>query len=280
MKNISGTGSGPLTRRILQILEMETKAPESPKIEMKSHEFEFKASDDETNVIEGYAATFGGSPDSYGDIIKQGAFKKTLQESGTRVKFLWAHNWNEVIGRVVEAKEDSKGLFIKVKVSDTQRGRETMTLIKDGTIDRMSIGYRTIQYDYDNTTGIRTLKEVRLFEVSAVPIPANENAIITGAKNEDLYGDTSPGNAIDAITELVADVKAGKTISAKTKTAIVTAIEDLKSAQGSLETLLDAVDNIEEEPGDDEKADALTEQLADMVKSFMQDAEIKPALSR
>ncbi len=277
MTIISGTGSGPLTRSILRVLEMEHKAPKQPEVEMKSHDFEFKASDDETNVIEGYAATFGGSPDSYGDIIKQGAFKKTLKENGDRVKFLWAHNWNEVIGRVIEAREDSKGLFIKVKVSDTQRGRDTMTLIKDGTIDRMSIGYRTIQYDYDNTTGVRTLKEVRLFEVSAVPIPANENAVITGAKNDNLYGDDSTGNAMDAITELVADVKAGKTISAKTKTAIVTAIEDLKSAQGSLETLLDAVDNSEDEEPDDA---AKAKQLADMVKSFMQDAEIKPALSR
>jgi len=279
MNLISGTGNGPLTRRILQILDMETKAPKEPKIEMKSHDFELKASDDETNIIEGYAATFGGSPDSYGDIIKQGAFKKTLQENGDRIKFLWSHNWNEVIGRVVEAREDSKGLFIKVKISDIQRGRETMTMIKDGTIDRMSIGYRTIQYDYDSATGIRTLKEVRLFEVSAVPIPANDNAIITGAKNDDLYGDESYSSGIDAIAELVADVKAGRAISAKTKTAIVNAIDDLKSAQGSLETLLDAVDNDEEDTTTGNEDDTKAQEIADMVKSFMKDAELTTSLS-
>lgn len=277
MTIISGTGSGPLTRSILRVLEMETKAPEQPEFEMKSNEFEFKASDDETNVIEGYAATFGGAPDSHGDIIEVGAFTQTLKERGDRIKFLWSHNWNEVIGRVTEAHEDEKGLYIKVKISDTQRGRETMTLIKDGTIDRMSIGYRTIDYKYDDN-GFRRLKQVSLFEVSAVPIPSNDNAEILKSKQSkkpasDPYGEAS---GIDAIEMLLEEVKAGKAISAKTEKAITDAISGMKSAVSSLETLLDAVHKEEgDDPGDKGKSGVDEEALANMVKAFLEGTETK-----
>lgn len=274
-KVIGKSGDGPLTQIILKILEMETKAPEPPEIEMKSHDFEFKAADGETNVIEGYAATFGGAPDSHGDIIEVGAFTETLKERGDRIKFLWSHNWDQVLGRVTEAYEDEKGLYIKVKISDTQRGRETMTLIKDGTIDRMSIGYRTIDYKYDDK-GFRRLKQLSLYEVSAVPIPSNDNAEILKAKQAkhtkpvDPYGEAS---GLEAIEMLLEEVKAGKAISAKTEKAITDAIGGMKSAIGSLETLLDAVHKEDNEDPNKGKSGVNEQELANMLKSFLDGVE-------
>jgi uncharacterized protein len=265
----------PLTNAINRVAGLELKST-ALQTEEKSLSFELKAADTETNVIEGYAATFGGSPDSYGDIIQKGAFTKTLKERGTQIKFLWQHNWNELIGRIIDAKEDDKGLFIKVKISDTQRGREVMTLIKDQALDKMSIGYRTIQYDYDRDTSIRTLKEVQLFEVSAVTFPANESAVITGAKNQTVGADLTKGFA-DFVNVIVEEVKAGRTISEKTKTQIINAIGGLEAAHTSLKTLLDSVDGTDPEEDDEEEKRQQAEQerkereaieLADLIKSF------------
>ena len=56
-------------------------------MKFKSYPTEFKV-DEENNVFEGYASIFGNK-DAGGDIVQRGAFKKTLQEGGNRVKVLW-----------------------------------------------------------------------------------------------------------------------------------------------------------------------------------------------
>lgn len=150
--------------------------------QVKALGLKIKAVDPERNIIEGYASTFGGEPDAYGDVIVQGAYTKTIKENGDRIKYLMNHNWDLIVGKVVEAKEDAHGLFIKAKISETENGKNLMTLVKDGVIDRMSIGYIPIKWDFDES-GICYLREIKLLEVSAVGIPANEHAEITGAKN-------------------------------------------------------------------------------------------------
>ncbi|WP_248499791.1 HK97 family phage prohead protease [Staphylococcus aureus] len=243
---IKGHGDGPLTRRIKQVIQMEHKS-QADDIEQKSVTFELKASETEKNVIEGYASTFGGEPDSYNDIVVKGAFAKTLQERGDQIKFLWQHDWNTPIGKVVSAVEDEKGLFIKVKISETDKGKETMMLVKDGALNQMSIGYRTIKGHYDNETGIRYITEVKLYEVSIVTFPANENAVVTGAKNANKFGGSFEDYTKSVIQEITSDIKAGRVISDKTRSAIVDAISGLEAAHTSLKTLLDSVDGTNDE---------------------------------
>jgi len=144
----------------------------------KASKFEIKATAD--NTIEGYAAYFG-NVDSYGDIIEPGAFSKTLQENNSRVKVLWQHDINEPIGKPIMMEQDSKGLYIKAKISMTDTGKKAMELMKDGVIDEMSIGYDIIKDEYKGKN--RMLKELRLWEFSPVTFAANEKARITSAKN-------------------------------------------------------------------------------------------------
>lgn len=162
---------------------IEKKSAMQNELEQKAINLEIKSIDDEQNIVEGYASTFGGSPDSWGDVVVEGAFSKTIQERGNRVKFLWQHRFDKPIGKVVDLKEDSIGLYFKAKISETEKGKEVMQLMKDGVIDRVSIGYSTVKSEYDNSTDIRYLKEVKLFEISAVTFPANDRAVITSAKN-------------------------------------------------------------------------------------------------
>jgi len=130
----------------------------------------------ERKVI-GYAAAF--VLDKGNDIIKPGAFKKTLKENKSIKVF---YNHMNPIGRPEIMREDDKGLYTESILSKTAKADEVLELIRDGVINEMSIGYQTIDFAQDNKTGIRTLKEIKLFEYGPVDFAANEAAVITGVK--------------------------------------------------------------------------------------------------
>ena len=96
----------------------------SSKTEHKTLSFRTEEYDEESGIFSGYAAVYGNI-DSGGDIIEPGAFTKTIAEGWERVKILALHNdcWLP-IGRPLELREDSNGLFIKAKISDTSMGRD------------------------------------------------------------------------------------------------------------------------------------------------------------
>lgn len=181
-------------------------------MQYKASRFELKAAND--NTIEGYAAYFG-NVDSYGDIIEQGAFSKTLGENSRRVKVLWQHDINEPIGKPIAMEQDSKGLYIKAKISMTDTGKKAMELMRDGVIDEMSIGYDIIKDEYKGKN--RMLKELRLWEFSPVTFAANEKARITSAKNfNELLYDIKHAdkneiiNAIQKLNELLTEFEPTK----------------------------------------------------------------------
>lgn len=140
----------------------------------------------EDGAFSGYGSTFGGDPDSYGDVIAKGAFTKSLAKggrNGTGIAMLWQHNSDQPVGIWPSISEDSKGLVVQGKIAvDTVLGKDAYTLLKMGAIKGLSIGYNTIDYEYNTETKIRTLKELELWEISLVTFPANVNATITGIK--------------------------------------------------------------------------------------------------
>lgn len=137
----------------------------------------------EGGEFEGYGSVFN-EIDSYGDQIVPGAFTNSLADHksrGTLPAMLWQHDPYRPIGAYTEMKEDSRGLWVKGKLAlDTQFGREAHSLLKMGALNGMSIGYRTREADKDN--GIRTMREVELWEVSLVTFPANKSARVEGVK--------------------------------------------------------------------------------------------------
>ncbi len=140
----------------------------------------------ESGEIEGYGSTFGGEPDSYGDVIAPGAYSDSLaahKSAGTMPKMFWQHDSREPIGKWFEAKEDAKGLFLRGKLNmGVQRAREAYELLKERDIDGLSIGYRIKEYSVDTDTGVWTLEKIDLREVSIVSIGANDNATIASVK--------------------------------------------------------------------------------------------------
>jgi len=131
-------------------------------------------------TFEGYLSTFNNI-DSYGDVIRPGAFKKTIAENGT-FPTLWQHDTYEPIGRFAELREDDYGLWVKGELNmDTQRGREAYALLKQGALDGLSIGFSTLKDSWDGDT--RYIQEIRLWEGSLVTFPANDLARVTSVRS-------------------------------------------------------------------------------------------------
>lgn len=150
-------------------------------------------SEDESGVgfIEGYAAVFD-NVDRQGEVIRPGAFTKTINEAVKTGKVLlmvrhFAHGGDvlETIGKVIEAEEDETGLYIKAQFSERSLAQEVRSMAKEGLVTSMSIGYETIQERSIIEEGITVteLIELKLGEVTLTNVPANELAIVTGAKS-------------------------------------------------------------------------------------------------
>lgn len=149
-------------------------------MQTKGVKLEYKL-DKAGRTFEGYASTFGNI-DSDNDIIMPGAFSKTIKEAfpANKIKVLWNHDWNQVIGKPSDMAEDSKGLHVRAQVSNTQKGNDILELMADGVIDRMSIGFWVPQGKKSvNKKGNTEIFEAALMEFSPVTFPANEQAAIT-----------------------------------------------------------------------------------------------------
>lgn len=155
--------------------EMETKTFDLP--------FEICSSDEGEGTFEGHASIFNKA-DEFGDVILPGAFKKSLKSHPKkRVKMLREHNRSALIGAWTEIKEDDKGLFVKGRLlMDIQAAAETFILMKEGILDSMSIGFRTVIDQFDSEKKVRNLIELKLFEISVVTFPAQLAALVTSVK--------------------------------------------------------------------------------------------------
>lgn len=144
---------------------------------------EMKA-DNEDGAFEGYGAVFNNE-DRGGDMVMPGAFAGCLATTPiSRIKMLYQHRTDEVLGHYTEIKEDQRGLFVKGQLNlDVQKAREVHSLMKVGALDSMSIGYRTKRSERDEENYTRKLLEVDLWEVSIVTFPMNDAATVSSIKS-------------------------------------------------------------------------------------------------
>lgn len=176
----------------------------TPPLQLKTFSFSVKATDDEQGLIEAYGSVFDNT-DSYDDVVRPGSFKRTIQNSKSRVQdgkstflipMLFQHDPDRPIGGWKSLEENSHGLLCKGQiVLSTQLGRETYELIKAGVINEFSIGFDIPKGGsfYDKETGLRNLTEIRLWEISPVSFAANREALLVGVKAKE--------NTMDKTTE-------------------------------------------------------------------------------
>lgn len=147
----------------------------------QAHEVKF-ADEGEGGLIEGLASPFGGAPDSYGDVIAKGAYAKAIARRDP-VAMLWSHDQARPIGKWLNMQETAAGLEVRGRLNlKTTAGREAYEHARAGDITGLSIGYQIETDGAENIRGGRLLKDVRLFEISLVSIPAASTARVSGVK--------------------------------------------------------------------------------------------------
>jgi len=218
-------------------------------MEFKSVILKETAIDMSARTFEGYASTWG--KDSVNDVIHQGAFKKSLTDSlpAGRIKVLWQHQ--DPLGMPIEMSENDHGLWVKARVSRTRLGDEALELMRDGVVDRLSIGFSIPNgKSFFNQDGVREIQEVKLFEFSPVTFPANDNAVILGVKSltEQLFIAKSKGVVIDESAELVkmlTELKALLDIKEPSKDTLLDDMQPLiVNCKTELSSLSDYVKNL------------------------------------
>jgi HK97 family phage prohead protease len=139
----------------------------------------------EIGYIKGYLSIFD-NVDLGGDVVKYGAFKRTLDHKAGKIVFMLDHGYktDEVIG-VLELEEDITGLKMVGKVNlKTTQGRNAFETMKfqaeNGVPLGASIGYELKRYEPNKSGGFDIL-EAELWEGSVTPFPMNTAALITEA---------------------------------------------------------------------------------------------------
>lgn len=144
--------------------------------------------DDTKRRVSGYLASFG-TLDLGNDIILPGSTKRSIMQRGpgsakNDIFFLHSHDFSRPHGKFEELAEDAKGLrFVSQPLPDTSYSNDALVLYKAGIMVEHSIGFRTVDSEYNRETGVRKLKEIHLFEGSNVTIGMNRNTPFTGFKS-------------------------------------------------------------------------------------------------
>lgn len=151
-----------------------------------SRPFEIKAVE-EDGTFEGYGSVFGVE-DWYRDIVAPGAFSKSLAAwklKGSLPSMCWQHDMDKVIGVYEEMREDEYGLYLRGRLlkNDITLAAEAHALMKAKAVTGLSIGYRVKVEEYNRETDTCLLKELELWEVSLVTMPANDLARIESVKS-------------------------------------------------------------------------------------------------
>ena len=135
--------------------------------------------------FEGHGSIFGNE-DLGGDVVIPGAFQRSLaahRKANSLPQMFWMHDPSRVPGKWLSMSEDDSGLKVKGILADTPLGNEIHTLLQMDAVKGLSIGYRTIDQDFDDD-GRRLLKEIELWEVSVVSLPMNPLAQVAHAKSQ------------------------------------------------------------------------------------------------
>jgi HK97 family phage prohead protease len=146
--------------------------------EMITREFQARLSDTEERTIVGLAVPYGQEIELTGNTMER--FEAGAIQTIEEVKLFYGHE--EPIGKVLEGRDTEEGYEIVARISDTPRGNEVYTLMKDDVLNRFSVGFFPVKDRKEGQTIVRELVDLK--EVSVVPFPAFEGAKITEVRSE------------------------------------------------------------------------------------------------
>ncbi|WP_082503069.1 HK97 family phage prohead protease [Nocardioides sp. Leaf307] len=156
---------------------------------LETRSFEVRAADTDTRTITGLAVPYN-TETNIGDFVEK--FERGAFGEISNVKLFYGHT--EPIGLVTKGEDTEDGYVIEARISDTPKGNEIYTLLKDGVLNRFSVGFIPVEDRMDDDVVVRT--KATLKEVSVVPFPAYEGAEVLAVRGYD-----STKNSVGTATE-------------------------------------------------------------------------------
>jgi len=150
--------------------------------------FKFKVSKADNGVMSFTAyGNVKNIKDHAWDIAVDGCYQASIDKhkaDGTSPRLLWSHNPYELpVGKITHMEEDEHGLKFKGELADTQMGRDIYELLKNGSLDSFSIGYRVIKEEWNSDAMANLLIEIDLKEISFVNFACNEASLLQEVKS-------------------------------------------------------------------------------------------------
>lgn len=204
-------------------------------VRVKTVDLRVKEAGTDDGLAEGefiaYASAFG-NVDSYGDIVDDDAFDRTLEEwkaSGDTIPVLWGHDLFDPFNNIgglhsataikadgEKADGEKRGLKVHGFLDlENPTAKQVYRLMKGRRTTKMSFAY-AVRDESQEDDGLH-LKDLDLFEVSVVQIPANQEAEILTVK-----------------AALAPLMKAGRVLSSKNESA-------LREARDAISLVLDSL---------------------------------------
>lgn len=169
-----------------------------PESQTRQFDFQTRSAEEGQELwVEGYAVVFNRETvlfemdgNEYKEEISPDAFADTRMDD---VIFNYNHQ-GKVMARTrnhtLTLSVDDKGLFIRARLDGTQKGRELYEEIQGGYVDRMSFQFTVAEESYDREARKWTIRRVkRLYDVSAVSIPAYDDTSISARRDAALEAD-------------------------------------------------------------------------------------------
>jgi len=150
-------------------------------------DIQFRALEDENFIVEGYATTWNDPYTLYefdGIKYQEQIDRNALMEADTSdVIFLYNHEgmvYARMSNGTLTITENDRGLYIRADLSSTEASRQMYESIKAGLVTQMSWAFTVEEDSYNEKTHTRSILKIRkVYDVSAVSIPANPNTDIS-----------------------------------------------------------------------------------------------------
>lgn len=139
-----------------------------------------RSTDTDRREVTGIAVPWGQRAEIGGWFTEE--FERGSIQDSDGALYFYGHR--EPIGRVVSHRDTDEGWEITAVISNTRAGDDALTLARDGVLGQHSIGFRFDQYEVDESGDVPhiTHKRAQVREVSLVPFPAYEGAVVTGVR--------------------------------------------------------------------------------------------------
>lgn len=219
-------------------------------MQFKSAPTTVKTIDPVSGVFEAYVSVFD-NVDSYGDVMRKGAFDQTLQDwaaKGAPIPVLWSHRTDDPdmnIGHVLDAKEDDRGLWVKAQLDmESPKAQTVHRLMKGGRVREFSFAYEVLDGSPETKDGnsFYEIRKVKLYEVGPTPVGANPATELLDLKA--------------CAQQIEQRVKAGRVLSTANEAAVRDALELAENIADTLKGVLpaddpEAVEDQEEASGEE-----------------------------